>query len=66
MAHVKEALVNLIGAERLSEESETLEAYSHDHSLVPARKPQLVVSPKSSSEVQAVVLVAEQVYQAMR
>ncbi|UCD86000.1 MAG: FAD-binding oxidoreductase [Deltaproteobacteria bacterium] len=51
----KEQLTKIVGSKWILDDPETLEAYSRDNSYVSPRKPQYVVKPKDTEEVQAIV-----------
>ncbi len=52
---IKEELANIVGAERVIDDPETLDAYSRDLSFVKPVKPRLIVKPGNADEVQAIV-----------
>jgi len=54
----REDLLNVMGADRVLDDTETLERYSRDHSFAPPRKPSFVVKPKTAAEVHDLVRVA--------
>ena len=60
MADKKEELINIVGAENVFDDPETLDAYSRDHSFVPPGKSRLVVKPENADEVQRIVMWANQ------
>ena len=49
------SLRDIVGAANVLEDQESLAFYSTDQSLTPPQKPQAVVKPKSSEEVQELV-----------
>lgn len=51
----REELTGIVGSEWVLDDPETLEAYSEDMSFVPPRKPECVVKPVATEEVQAIV-----------
>ncbi len=51
----KEALINLVGKERVLDDAETLETYAGDQSFAMATKPRFVVKPANAGEVQGIV-----------
>ena len=51
-------LKEIVGAKNVLDDKETLELYSKDQSLNPPKKPAVVVKPKDTAEVQAVVKFA--------
>jgi hypothetical protein len=53
-------LKNIVGAENVLDDQETLELYSGDQSLAQARKPLAVVKVKNTEEVQKVVKLANE------
>ena len=55
-----EELIEIVGAENVTNNSETLTAYSSDNSFVPPVRPAYVVKPEKADEVQAIVRWANQ------
>ena len=55
---LKEELVTILGADKVSDDKKTLNRYSQDQSFVPSRSPQLVAYPTTDEEVQQVVRLA--------
>jgi len=55
---IRNQLLNIVGVENFSDESEVLKGYSKDFSLVPMGMPDYVVKPKDSSEIQRVIQLA--------
>ena len=53
-------LKDIVGAENVLDDQETLELYSGDQSLTQARKPLAVVKVKNTEEVQKVVKLANE------
>jgi FAD/FMN-containing dehydrogenase len=51
----KQELSSIIGPEWVLDSPEVLQEYSRDHSFTPRRKPDLVVKPKNTEEVQKIV-----------
>ena len=51
----KERLIGIVGKGNVLDEPETLDAYSRDESFVVPLKPQFVVKPKNTDEVQGIV-----------
>jgi FAD/FMN-containing dehydrogenase len=60
MAEKKDALIKIVGAENVINDSITLDVYSKDHSFTAPRKPLMVVRPKNADEVQGIVKWANQ------
>ena len=56
----KEDLVGIIGAEYVTDDTNIREKYAQDFSFVPPRRPNYVVYPANTEEVQAVVRFANQ------
>ena len=56
----KQELVEIVGAQNVLDDRETLYAYSKDKSFVPARRPTLVVKPLTVTQVQQIVRWANQ------
>ncbi|MCP4714454.1 MAG: FAD-binding oxidoreductase [Deltaproteobacteria bacterium] len=56
----KDALIKIVDAERVADDSATLDDYSRDHSFAPPMKPLLVVRPQNADEVQDIVKWANQ------
>jgi FAD/FMN-containing dehydrogenase len=52
---VKEKLIEIAGEEHVTDDPETLAAYSRDQSFTPPMKPRFVVKPENADEVQAIV-----------
>jgi FAD/FMN-containing dehydrogenase len=52
---LKEELSSLVSSERIFDDPETLDTYSRDMSFVKPMKPRVVVKPRSTDEVQAIV-----------
>jgi len=52
------ACEEIVGAENVKVDPETLKKYSHDQSFVPASPPDLVLFPHSTREVQEIVRLA--------
>ena len=57
---LKDELANIISSECFFDDSDTLDTYSKDLSFVKPNKPQAVVKPKSTDDVQAIVKWANQ------
>jgi FAD/FMN-containing dehydrogenase len=55
VAEKKDDLSKIVGAENVTNDPVTLEAYSGDHSFIPPRKPLMVVKPRNADDVQGVV-----------
>ena len=60
MADKKEELIDIVGADNVTDDPKTLDDYSKDQSFVPPRRPRLVVKPKNADEVQRIVKWANQ------
>lgn len=56
----KQELIEIVGAENVFDDPETLEKYSKDMSFIPPRKPTYVVKAKSTDEVQKLVKLANE------
>jgi hypothetical protein len=57
---LKEELIKIIGKGNVIEDEATLTTYSSDLSLMPAKKPMLIVKPKDRDEVQKIVKLANE------
>jgi len=57
---MKQELVGIVGSEYVSDDPDTLEKYSKDHSFVQPRSPSYVAYPKNAEEVQGIVKYANQ------
>jgi len=57
---VKQRLLKLVGSDRLADDTETLEGYSKDFSLVPPGVPNYVIKPKDAQEIQQVIKFANE------
>jgi len=57
---LKEELASIVSSECIFDDPETLDTYSKDMSFVKPMKPRVVVRPKSTDEVQAIVKWANQ------
>jgi len=55
---VKKALEEIIGADYISDDQETLENYSKDRGFSQPRRPSYVVKPKNTEEIQAIIKLA--------
>jgi len=55
---MKAEIERVAGSENVLDDPETLARYSKDHSLSPSRRPDFVVRPKSTEEVQEIVRIA--------
>lgn len=55
---MKKALKEIVGADHIFDDPETLETYSKDRSFFKPRSPSFVVKPKNSGEIQAIVKMA--------
>ena len=55
---LKEELVKIVGSKYVFDDPETLESYSRDYSLTPPRRPNYVVQPKNTEEIQKIVKLA--------
>jgi FAD/FMN-containing dehydrogenase len=55
---IKKEVEAIVGKDNCLDDEEVLSRYSHDESLCPERKPDLVVKVKSATEVQGVVKIA--------
>lgn len=53
-------LENIVGSEHVSDDLETLQEYSKDHSFLPPREPSYVVRPANTREVQDLVKFANE------
>ena len=51
----KDELIKIVGADNILDDPESLSSYSRDLSFTPPRKPNLVVKPGNSDEVQKIV-----------
>jgi len=60
MMSIKEKLLEIVGSEGYSDDSEALKGYSKDFSLVPPGVPNYVVKPKDSQEVQKIIKFANE------
>ena len=60
MAEKKDALIKIVGAENVIDNSITLEEYSKDQSFTPPMMPLMVVKPGNADEVQGIVKWANQ------
>jgi FAD/FMN-containing dehydrogenase len=60
MGEKKDELAKIVGSENVWDDPELLDEYSKDQSLVPPRRPRLVVKPLKAEEVQAIVQWANQ------
>jgi len=58
---IKEKLAKIVGETNVIDDTETLEAYSKDHSFTPPKMPLLVVRPSSRPEVQKIIRSANKV-----
>lgn len=58
MSDILVELANIVGTANATDDSAVLEAYSHDQSFVPARKPNYVARPGTVAEVQDLVRLA--------
>jgi glycolate oxidase len=58
MTDIYDSLIKIVGERYVSAESEERYFYSCDPGLMPARKPDYVVAPKSTDEVQEIVKMA--------
>ena len=57
---LKKQFENIIGSQNIFDDQETLDKYSKDQSFVPYIKPDFVIFPKSTEEVQKIVKLANQ------
>jgi FAD/FMN-containing dehydrogenase len=57
---LKKQFENIIGSQNIFDDQETLDKYSKDQSFVPYVKPDFVIFPKSTEEVQKIVKLANQ------
>ncbi len=57
---LKKQFENIIGSQNIFDDQETLDNYSKDQSFVPYVKPDFVIFPKSTEEVQKIVKLANQ------
>lgn len=57
---LKQDLAEIVGAEYVSDDPETLDKYSKDYSFVQPRRPSCVAYPKDTQEVQQIVKYANQ------
>jgi FAD/FMN-containing dehydrogenase len=55
MSDKKAELIELVGSDHVWDGPEILAAYSQDHSFVPPRRPQFIVQPGNSDEIQSLV-----------
>jgi len=55
---VRKALEEIVGADHIFDDLETLENYSKDRSLSQPRRPSYVVKPKNTEEIQAIIKLA--------
>ena len=55
---IKEELAGIVGADNVSDDSETLKPYSKDYSLSAPSMPSYVVKPKNVNEIQKIVQLA--------
>src|SRR4030067_963383 len=58
--NLRDQLLQIVGVENFSDESNLLEKYSRDFSFVPSGMPNFVVNPKDASEIQKVVRFANE------
>jgi len=58
--YLKKQFENIIGSQNIFDDQETLDKYSKDQSFVPYVKPDFVIFPKSTEEVQKIVKLANQ------
>src|SRR4030042_949858 len=58
--NIRDRLLEIVGVENLSDDSEVLKNYSKDFSLVPPGMPNYVVRPKDASEVRKVIQFANE------
>jgi FAD/FMN-containing dehydrogenase len=57
---LKQDLVEIVGPEYVSDDSETLERYSKDYSFVQPRRPSCIAYPRNAEEVQRIVKYANE------
>ena len=57
---IKQKLLEIVGSDNFSDESEALDKYSKDFSLAPRGVPNYVVKPKDAKEVQKVIKFANE------
>jgi hypothetical protein len=57
---IREKLLEIVGSEGYSDDSEVLKRYSKDFSLVPSGMPNYVVKPKDAQEVQKIIKLANE------
>jgi len=58
---IKDKLIDIVGAQNVSDDAATLKAYSEDPSFAPPRKPNFVVKASSLAEIQDVVRYANEI-----
>ncbi|TDA63441.1 MAG: FAD-binding oxidoreductase [Clostridia bacterium] len=56
--NLKDELIKIVGRDYVLDAAEILEQYSRDHSFYPARRPNFVVRPHNTEEVQEIVKLA--------
>lgn len=62
MVDMKDDLTKIVGVENISDDPNTLEAYSQDQSFRRPLKPWFVVRPQNADEIQAIVQWANQTH----
>ena len=60
MADIYGSLVEIVGEDHVSTEAEELYLYARDAGLMPAGKPDYIVAPKTTEEIQNIVLLANE------
>ena len=60
MKNAKTALEQIVGAQHVIDDASVIESYSSDQSDAPRRRPHFVVRPKTTAEVQALVIWANE------